>query len=163
MPPRPWLPDEEIRLLTHFYFLATVPYINADDPAFANDCDICQEPYREAPLEGKSLNRPVRLRCGHVYGIQCLAHWLLSESSNLLCPHCRTPIVEASRLHMTESILTAAMVNLEIFCLFEGNFPPDKKESVLAIFERSLGMVWGNEPRDRDRLMMMWEEFLQRL
>ncbi|KAI9794195.1 MAG: hypothetical protein M1816_006120 [Peltula sp. TS41687] len=52
-------------------------------------CSICMEPFGEPePTEGK-IEYPVRMPCGHVYGLTCLKTWLKEHCT---CPSCRRKV-----------------------------------------------------------------------
>ncbi|CAD6563526.1 MAG: hypothetical protein ASARMPRED_000015 [Alectoria sarmentosa] len=55
-------------------------------------CTICSTPF----LRGGNPEVPVRLECGHVFGMNCILKWLspVSRSGNNSCPNCRKAIFE---------------------------------------------------------------------
>ncbi|KAL9136200.1 MAG: hypothetical protein Q9175_002589 [Cornicularia normoerica] len=145
------------KLPSYFEFLATVPYIDEhDDSRSEDDCPICREHFEWGPMPGKTMNRPVKLTCGHVFGVQCFAQWMLSPNFDGLCPFCRAIVLDPTRPQVQNPIVTAAVTNLEILCLFQDRVCAMRKGALFDIFEKSLPA----EVQDRDRLMMLWEEFL---
>lgn len=110
------------------------------------------------------MNQPVALSCGHIVGIQCLAEWMLSQNFDGRCFYCRTVIVDPIRnpdlLQAQNPIVTAAFIDLETLCLFDGQISTSKKTAHLNIFEKSLKSRWGDGVQDLDRLVMLWEVVL---
>ncbi|CAF9926201.1 MAG: hypothetical protein ALECFALPRED_003386 [Alectoria fallacina] len=55
-------------------------------------CTICSTPF----LRGGNPEVPVRLECGHVFGMNCILKWLspVSRNGNNSCPNCRKAIFE---------------------------------------------------------------------
>ena len=55
-------------------------------------CTICTEAF----LRGENPEVPVRLDCGHVFGMNCILKWLspVSRNGNNSCPNCRRPIFD---------------------------------------------------------------------
>ncbi|KAM0794912.1 hypothetical protein BDR22DRAFT_637998 [Usnea florida] len=55
-------------------------------------CTICSEGF----LRGENPEVPIRLDCGHVFGMSCILKWLspLSRSGNNNCPNCRAKIFD---------------------------------------------------------------------
>ena len=53
-------------------------------------CAICTLPF----LEGDNPEVPLRLECGHVFGVGCMLKWLspTARNSNNSCPMCRKPV-----------------------------------------------------------------------
>ena len=153
---------------SHFKYLATVPYVKDNDPALRDDdCPICLEPFRLWQRNTETENRPVRLSCGHCYGLQCLARWMFSGDSNGCCCLClRRIVVDPPRPQIWHPVLAGAITNLESLCLFQGQIDPEKKAELLRIFEMSLNLYWVDqslcpELADRGRLVMLWEEALE--
>lgn len=56
------------------------------------NCIICSEPF----LRGENPEVPVRLECGHIFGINCILKWLspVSRNGNNSCPNCRKPVFD---------------------------------------------------------------------
>lgn len=57
-----------------FIFLNAIPYVDIETlPSSDEICAICTEPYLEGPCRIRDpLDTPVKLRCGHIYGHNCL-------------------------------------------------------------------------------------------
>ena len=55
-------------------------------------CTICSEGF----LRGENPEVPIRLDCGHVFGMNCILKWLspLSRSGNNSCPNCRAKLFD---------------------------------------------------------------------
>lgn len=52
-------------------------------------CSICMEPFGEPePVQGK-IEWPVKMPCGHVFGLTCIKTWL---SEHCTCPSCRRKV-----------------------------------------------------------------------
>ena len=79
-------------------------------------CHICNERF----LSGKHPERPVTLRCGHIFGEGCILKWI-SPSSNTRgknsCPLCRTSILKLSTLDlpMTQKLISVPMMAADRF------------------------------------------------
>lgn len=92
-------------------YISTLQKVDAEDlgsDQFDRECRICFEPYRECAISGAATQDdasglytsisgedPVRLPCNHIFGQQCLEHWLRRHDQ---CPKCRRvllpPIVD---------------------------------------------------------------------
>ncbi|KAI4254582.1 MAG: hypothetical protein L6R42_007139 [Xanthoria sp. 1 TBL-2021] len=58
-------------------------------------CYVCQE----ATLIEGGRETPIKLKCGHVFGMTCLLAWNFEEfrrHSDPTCPYCRKPLLEGS-------------------------------------------------------------------
>ena len=55
-------------------------------------CTICSEGF----LRGENPEVPIKLDCGHVFGMNCILKWLspLSRSGNNSCPNCRAKLFD---------------------------------------------------------------------
>ena len=150
---------------SYFQYLITIPYTNGDDAAFQDDCAICKEPFGRPREPEEIMDRPVRLSCGHVFGLQCLAKWILSPIFDGHCSYCRSIVVDPTRLKTQHPVLTAILTNFEIVCLFEGQISADRKTALLRIFGNSLKWDWADEAQPAElqnynRLVMLGVEFL---
>ena len=153
------------QLKTKFIFLRDVPYVEmANLTPFNDECYVCLEPFNSSPwqLEG-TLNRPVRLPCGHIIGIQCLARWALSANFDNRCSLCRVKVIDTSRVPITDRNSGCALMILETLAVFEGSISSARKERLLDIYRKG---KWGPRRKgrrvllDADRLMMLYEEFV---
>ncbi|KAM0674025.1 RING finger and WD repeat domain-containing protein 3 [Gurleya vavrai] len=54
------------------------------DDNIADTCPICYSEYTS-----DAIHRPTSLKCGHIFGYQCLIHWS-RQKGHLLCPTCST-------------------------------------------------------------------------
>ena len=160
--PHRLLTTAELRTLSsYFEFLATVPYLKVEDPAFQDDCPICKEPFQGLQTPGETLDRPVRLSCGHIFGLQCLARWMFSTYMDGHCSYCRAIIVDPTRAKAQHPVLTATLTNLEILGLFQGHISAERKTELLSIFRASLESRRDHTFLDHARLLMLWEELLE--
>ena len=162
--PRRLLTKAELKTLSsYFRFLATVPYLGVEDPAFQADCPLCKEPFQWLQPSGKPLNRPVRLSCGHVFGLQCLAQWMFSPDFDGHCCFCRAIIVDPTRTLSQHTTLNAAVTNLKILGLFQDHISAEKKTELLSMFQSLLESRRGMVFLDPQRLLALWEEVLESL
>ena len=74
-------------------------------------CHICNERF----LSGKHPERPVTLRCGHIFGEGCILKWIspLSDTRGKnSCPLCRTSILKLSTLDLpiTQKLISVPMM-----------------------------------------------------
>ncbi len=118
------------QLKNKFIFLSAVPYVEmADLPASNDECYICLEPFNSSPWQlGGTWNRPVRLPCGHIVGIQCLTRWVLSDNFDNGCSLCRVMVVDVSRVPITYHVSSCALTILETLAVFEGSPPLTKRD-----------------------------------
>ena len=79
-----------------FKFLAKIPVLY--DPASMDICDNCHESFSPSWQMGEIYNCPVKLACGHAFGLSCLASWLFSPAFDNHCPFCRSPVIEKRSL-----------------------------------------------------------------
>ena len=77
--------------------LESLPVLSLADLAKdSRECVICLEPYQTSPHHLKQ-EIPIRLPCSHIFGKNCLLHWLKSPPENYnnnSCPICRTILFE---------------------------------------------------------------------
>lgn len=82
-----------IKVKVYLDFLITLPAVDINILELEDrNCPICQEEYHDTlwRLGKDPVHRPVRLNCGHVFGMPCLARWLFfSRFYNQRCPLCR--------------------------------------------------------------------------
>ena len=79
-------------------------------------CHICDERF----LSGKHPERPVTLRCGHIFGEGCILKWI-SPLSDIRgknsCPLCRKSILKLSTLDLpiTKKLISVPMMAADRF------------------------------------------------
>ena len=56
-------------------------------PVPLENCSICLE-----ALDPRGQHRPVQLRCGHVFGSECIAQWLQTDKKQRRCPQCQATV-----------------------------------------------------------------------
>lgn len=73
-------------------FLAKTRRLISSELGKDTDCTICSEPF----LRGDNPEVPIRLDCGHTFGMGCILKWLspVSRDGNNSCPNCRKPIFD---------------------------------------------------------------------
>lgn len=83
-------------LLEDLLNASTLPSLDSLPPD-SRTCPICADDFSTEP----TFEAPIRLPCGHIYGIACIMMWLCpppQPSSNVTinnnCPHCRRTILE---------------------------------------------------------------------
>lgn len=62
---------------------ATTSAVNLDESDDIETCLICCEPYHAS-----NEHRMVSLKCGHIYGKECIERWLKTKESKRRCPKC---------------------------------------------------------------------------
>ena len=89
-----------------FEYLSQTPYVPlCDINPTDRICGICFDPYSTSPIGyGDFDNRPLRLPCGHMFGLQCLAHWMFSPNFDHHCSLCRTKIVPSLRQQTQQAL-----------------------------------------------------------
>ena len=65
-----------------------------DHDAELPSCSICQQPYNSS---GAQRECPVKLSCGHEFGLLCINQWLNVPGRPHGCPLCREPVFETRR------------------------------------------------------------------
>ena len=56
-------------------------------------CCICYEPFEyHTWTRGLPVHRPIKLCCGHVFGMPCLARWASEVEFSNHCPFCRSAV-----------------------------------------------------------------------
>lgn len=81
-------------------------------------CHICDEPF----LSGSYPERPITLRCGHIFGEGCILKWVSPLSDNGgkdSCPMCRGPIFEVRTLELLRTYTTYSEDLMASAWLFE--------------------------------------------
>ena len=73
-------------------FLAKTRQPLASELGDGMSCTICSEPF----LRGSNPEVPVKLDCGHIFGMNCILKWLspVSRNGNNSCPNCRHPVFD---------------------------------------------------------------------
>ena len=150
-----------------FIFLNVVPYLDIKTlPSLDDKCAICTEPYLEGPRELRdALDAPVKMRCGHIFGHNCLVRWMLSGNFDNHCPFCRTQIVDESDLEMSDPNVVAPLVYFEEFVLDEIQDTSNRKQELLEHADQyrtaiqDIGCT-ASKVFNKDRVVMIWEEFL---
>ena len=70
---------------------AAAPVTSSQDAAPVSldleNCSICLE-----PLDPRGEHRAVQLRCGHVFGSQCIGEWLQTDKKQRRCPQCQAKV-----------------------------------------------------------------------
>lgn len=149
-----------------FDFLFTVSDVKIKNlPTDQRDCSICQEPFEKTLWEkmGDSVNSPVKLDCGHVFGIQCLAHLVFTSDFANKCPLCRAQIIPDSydkEISYRSWQTTASLLHLLV--LVDRALASSVKEQSLDFLQRMSGAeklppLPGNH---MERTMVLYEEFL---
>ena len=75
---------------------AAAPVTSSQDAAPVSldleNCSICLE-----PLDPRGEHRAVQLRCGHVFGSQCIGEWLQTDKKQRRCPQCQAKVDKHSQ------------------------------------------------------------------
>ena len=160
-------PNNLDRLKRRIIFLGNVPCVELTDlPPSDNECYICQQRFHTTPWQlGGTLNRPVRLYCGHIVGFQCLARWMLSANFHNACPLCRVEIVHSSRMSAVDNSIRFALRNFEFLAVFDGKFSSISNKRLLHLYK----LTKCPEEEDgtglliEDRKMVVYEELMEML
>ena len=76
----------------------SMQHAHSGDLQDTTECHICSQPF----LRGSHPERPVVLRCGHVFGEACILKWMSPLSSRNRgqnsCPLCREPLLDLRAL-----------------------------------------------------------------
>ena len=156
-------------------FLLNIPYLEIEDlDPDSRDCAICLEPYRKNAWNyGVTINRPVQVKCGHIFGLHCLARMMLSENLNSHCPLCSTPILPPTsplRLLLGERVSRTASTILEAAVEADARFRNGKLDSKLKnhLFKRVWSVSFEEQAalaKDKsfDRPLLLLEECLEKL
>ena len=82
--------QDEIR-----HYLQSLSTPSAEEITADDTCHICLEKYGQSTTTS-AAEKPLRLPCGHVFGNECLAKYLVADNDdgfkNSACPLCRGPI-----------------------------------------------------------------------
>lgn len=70
--------------------MADFPIVSRADLVYGDRCGICRETYStNVTSSGTVSEDPVRLPCGHEFGLECISTWLSPEEGKNSCPMCR--------------------------------------------------------------------------
>lgn len=156
-------------------FLLNIPYLEIEDlDPDSRDCAICLELFKKTVWNyGVTINRPVQIRCGHIFGLHCLARMMLSENLNNHCPLCRTPILPQTsplRLLLGERISKTTSAILEAVVEADVRFRNGKLDSELKndLFTRVWSVSFDEQAalaKDKsfDRPLILLEECLKKV
>ena len=157
----------ELKNITaQFDFLLTAS--NVKIRTIPNDhrlCVICQEPFDNAWKFGDTVDRPVKLECGHIFDKQCLAHLGFTSDFSNRCPLCRAQVIPASfEKNPSGQSWKAAVPLLQILMMFDGDRATFAKKKALDALQNGLemeGLVGPVGPvGGKHRIMILYEEFL---
>lgn len=86
------------------------PETPLDQEGEDSDCPICFEPWT---CNGK--HRVVSLKCGHLFGRQCIERWINNPASRKLCPTCKRKSERADirDLYVTRKITAIDTIQIE--------------------------------------------------
>ena len=152
-----------------FIFLSGIPHLDIETlPSLDEKCAICTEPYLESSCELRDpLDSPVKIRCGHIFGHNCLVRWMLSDSFDNQCPFCRAKIVDESDpdLRSPDPNVRAQLRCFEKFVIDVVKDMSYCKQDLLEHFDqyRTGTKDFGDTPSEifnKERVVMIWEEFL---
>lgn len=151
-----------------FSFLCNVPILKITPTLAGDECAICKDSYRNNGWRlGGTLHRPVKLRCGHVFGFQCLARWMLAANPVARCPLCRgevlAPLSTPDIPERLRDVCLASLACLETLGVMAGSgISQIQKKKLLSQQRLTLskyGQPWGSADGG-DRIMVAWEELL---
>ncbi|KAL9067801.1 MAG: hypothetical protein Q9161_006619 [Pseudevernia consocians] len=157
----------ELKNITaQFDFLFTASNVKIE--TIPNDhqlCVICQEPFNNNAWKfGDTVNCPVKLECGHIFGIQCLAHLVFTSDFSNRCPLCRAQVISASfEGNPSGQSWKAAVPLLRILMIVGRDRATFAKKKALDVLQNRLereglvGLVGGKHVH---RIMVLYEEFL---
>ena len=162
---------KEVRASEAFIFLTAIPYLNIETLPSSLDekCAICTEPYLETSGELRDpLDAPVRIRCGHIFGHNCLVRWMLSDNFDNQCPYCRSQVVDESDLESPDPNVAVQWGCFERFLLRNFHDTSNRRQEWLDRIDQypyeimNVGCT-ASEVSNKDRAMMIWEEVLDRV
>lgn len=86
-------------------FLEALPEIPIENLSEENkSCNICMEQFTD---DDDNVEKPVSLRCGHVFGSFCIRTWVMSSNaSQPTCPMCRANLTSPSGIERWEYFTT---------------------------------------------------------
>lgn len=160
--------ERVVSLSAAFIFLSAIPYLDVEDlPSLDERCAICTVPYHEGHCQ---LDNPVKLRCGHTFGHQCLVRWMLSDNFDNQCAFCRAQIVDEAELQRSrDPHVSTQLAYFEIRVLdevVEIQNPSNRKQQLLEHVDLYLTKI--NDigcthavAFNKDRVVMIWEEFVE--
>ena len=171
--------EKVVRPSAAFIFLSAIPYLDVKNvPSLDEKCAICTEPYLEGPCELRDApDAPVKIRCGHIFGHNCLVRWMLSGNFDNSCPFCRAQVVYESDLESPDPNVVAQLVYFENFLvekiqdtsnrivLNKIQDTSNRKQELLELFDqyrngiKNIGCATP-EVFNKDRVVMIWEEVL---
>ena len=162
-------PDAPIgKNVVTFSFLCNVPILKITPTLAEDECAICKDSYRNNGWRlGGTLHRPVKLRCGHVFGFQCLARWMLTANPVARCPLCRgevlAPLSTPDIPERLREVYLASFACLETLGVVAGSgISQIQKKKLLSQQRKTLsnyGLLWEFDDGG-DRIMVAWEELL---
>lgn len=162
-------PDAAIaKNVATFSFLCKVPILEITPTLAEDECAICKDSYRNNGWRlGGTLHRPVKLRCGHVFGFQCLARWMLTANFDDRCPFCRgevlAPFSTPEIPERLRDVYSASVACLETLGVMAGSgISQSQKQKLLSQQRMTLsnyGLLWEFDDGG-DRIMVAWEELL---
>lgn len=157
----PTTASELTRIVASVNVLLTLPDVKIRKiPADSTICSICHDPFAKDPWKmGETVNSPVKVECGHIFGIQCLARLLYSDESSARCPLCRAKIVPKT-VEENPSVLAWDLVTpvLRLLLGLGQDLAPVVKAQTLEILQTTLRSRDLKESVSIDRIMIIYEE-----
>lgn len=166
MPLSPNTISDLMKITAHFNFLLTVSDVEVKKiPTDQRDCSICREPFEKRvwKQKGDSVNSPVKLNCGHIFGIQCLAHLVFTSDFANKCPLCRAPVIpDTYEREISDRSWQVAAPLLQLLMILDRGLASCVKEQSLSFLQR--GLERGNfaylPGKHMGRCMVLYEEFI---
>ncbi|KAF6223243.1 hypothetical protein HO133_000085 [Letharia lupina] len=166
MPISPKTVSDLKKITDQLDFLLTVLDVEVGNiPTDRRDCSICQEPFEKTvwKKKGDSINSPVKLDCGHIFGINCLAKLVFTSDFANTCPLCRARIIPDSYEKATSyrSWQVAAPL-LQLFTILDRDVASAAKEQALGFLQRGFERekLVPLPGKHTERTMVLYEEFL---
>lgn len=154
------------KITAQFEFLLTVSDVRIEE--ISRDqmaCSICHELFEKALWKktGDSINSPVKLDCGHIFGIQCLAHLVFTSDFANKCPLCRAQVIPESydkEISYRGWQTTAPLLHLLV--LVDRPLASSIKEKSLDFLQKMLGVekLPPLPGKHMERTMVLYEDFL---